>query len=65
MIRVANIKLSLEEKPQALLGKISKKLKVRKQEILAYRICRESVDARKSNMMYLVYTCLLYTSRCV
>ncbi len=56
MIRVANIKLSLEEKPQALLGKISKKLKVRKQEILTYRICRESVDARKSNMMYLVYT---------
>lgn len=56
MLRVTGIKLSLDEDKSLLKSKLAKKLRVRESEIVAYRIFRESVDARKSDMIYFVYT---------
>jgi hypothetical protein len=56
MLRVTGIKLSLEEDKSVLKSKLAKKLKVGESEIVAYKIFRESIDARKSHMIYFVYT---------
>lgn len=56
MIRVSGIRLSLDEDQTDLLKKISKKLQVRESRIKSWRIFRQSIDARKSSMIYLVYT---------
>lgn len=56
MVRVTGIKLSLDEDEAALVVKIAKKLKIRESDILDYKIFRQSVDARKSRMIFFVYT---------
>lgn len=56
MLRVTGIKLSLDEDVSQLKGKLAKKLGVRENEILSHRIVRQSVDARKKQMIYFVYT---------
>lgn len=56
MLRVTNVKLSLNEDKSRIIDKLAKKLKVRKKEIVQYTIFRESVDARKRHMIYFVYT---------
>jgi len=56
MIRVSGIKLSLDEDDQSLLKKAAKKLRVAGGEIRGLRIFRQSVDARKSEMIFFVYT---------
>src|SRR5690554_3951103 len=56
MIRVPEIKLSLEEDEILLITKLSKKLKVSQESILSYRIFKKSVDAKKKNDIHFVYT---------
>ncbi|KJS13728.1 MAG: hypothetical protein VR67_02910 [Peptococcaceae bacterium BRH_c8a] len=56
MLRVTGIKLSLDEDIALLKGRLAKKLGVGESEILSHRIVRRSVDARKKQMIYFVYT---------
>jgi len=56
VVRVTGIKLSLDEDEALLVIKIAKKLRIRESDILDYKIFRQSVDARKSSMIYFVYT---------
>ena len=56
MVRVSGLKLSLDEDEALLVIKIAKKLRIRESDILDYKIFRQSVDARKSSMIYFVYT---------
>ena len=56
MIRVAEIKLSLEEDEIILVDKLARKLKIPVESILSYRIFKKSVDARKKNDIHFVYT---------
>ncbi|TCO76492.1 NAD(P)/FAD-dependent oxidoreductase [Marinisporobacter balticus] len=55
MIRINEVKLSLDENQNILKEKIGKKLKVKPEEIIDYKIFRESIDARKNNISF-VYT---------
>lgn len=56
MIRVTGIKLSFDENKSAIKKALLKKLKIREGDLLGYKIFRQSVDARKSQMIYFVYT---------
>ncbi len=57
MIRVTDIKITIEEdKHRVIKEKISKALKVKHQDIQEYKIFKESVDARKQDMIYFTYT---------
>lgn len=56
MLRITGIKLSLDDEKSQIISKITKKLKVRESDILNYKIFRQSIDARKSQMIYFVYT---------
>lgn len=53
MIRVKNIKVFLNE---TITDKIAKKLKIDKKEIISYEIVKESLDARKKDSIYYLYT---------
>ena len=55
MLRIQQIKLPVTHTEQELAGKIRKLLHVRPEELLRYRICRRSLDARKGELRY-VYT---------
>lgn len=56
MIRVQDIKLSLEEELANLPSKIAKKLKIKPTDIVTYSIFKEAIDARKKEDIKLVYT---------
>ncbi|MBB6216920.1 hypothetical protein HNQ80_003025 [Anaerosolibacter carboniphilus] len=56
MIRINEIKLSLDENIDKIPEKIRKKLRLKPEEILKYQIFRESIDARKRDQINLVYT---------
>lgn len=56
LIRVSNIKLSLDEKIESIEEKILRKLRLQRDELLEYRIARESIDARKKGNISFVYT---------
>lgn len=54
-IRINNIALSIDEDKSLLINKISKKLRIPKEEIKNYKIIKESLDARKKNDIKYVY----------
>ena len=56
MLRVSGIKMSIEEDPNRLQLKLEKKLRVKNNSLLEYRIFKQSIDARKPGMIYFVYT---------
>lgn len=56
MIRINEIKLSIEEDLNTIEEKIIKKLRIQPQELLSYKIYKESIDARKSDEIFFVYT---------
>ncbi|MHB8985656.1 MAG: NAD(P)/FAD-dependent oxidoreductase, partial [Eubacteriales bacterium] len=56
MIRVSGIKLSIDEEQHNILKRICKKLRVKESDIIDSQIFRQSIDARKSSMIYFVYT---------
>lgn len=56
MIRIPEIKLSLDQDESNLVREISKKLHLDEASIKSYRIFKKSIDARKKNDVHFVYT---------
>lgn len=56
MIRVNNIKLSIAEAESLIRPRLIKKLRIKDSELLGYNIYKKSIDARKPEMIYFVYT---------
>ena len=56
MIRVQDIKLTINEKIESLPNKVAKKLKIKPSEITSYTIFKEAIDARKKEDIKFVYT---------
>ena len=56
MIRVPEIKLSLDDNEERLKFELAKKLKISQDSIISYRIFKKSIDARKKNNIQFVYT---------
>ncbi|NTW06189.1 MAG: FAD-dependent oxidoreductase, partial [Peptococcaceae bacterium] len=56
MIRVPNIKLSIEEETDNIVIKLAKKLKINRDQIIRWEIFKQSIDARKANEICFVYT---------
>lgn len=54
MIRITQLKLRPEEKETELLPKICRKLKIREEEILSWKITKKSIDARKKDEIYFI-----------
>ncbi|QXM05146.1 NAD(P)/FAD-dependent oxidoreductase [Crassaminicella indica] len=52
MIRVNEVKLSLDENTSILKERIAKKLKINEKDIIDYKIYRESIDARRKNISF-------------
>lgn len=63
MIRVQDIKLSLEEDKADLPLKVAKKLKIKVSDILQYHIFKEAIDARKKEEIKFVYTVDVETTK--
>ena len=54
-IKINNIALSIDDDKSLLINKISKKLRVPKEEIVNFKIVKESLDARKKNDIKYIY----------
>lgn len=63
MIRVQDIKLSLDESKELLREKVAKKLKIKPADIKHLTIFKEAVDARKKEDIKLVYTVDIETTK--
>ncbi|MDN5322475.1 MAG: uncharacterized protein PWQ67_929 [Clostridia bacterium] len=57
MLRVTGIKIAITKNQQeSIKRELIRRLKISPEELVNYRIFKQSIDARKSNMIYLVYT---------
>jgi uncharacterized protein len=56
MLRLTDIKLPLEHRPEALKAAILKKLKVPAEALLDWRIFKRAHDARSKNAIFYIYT---------
>lgn len=56
MIRVPEIKLSLNDNEDRLKFELAKKLRISEEDIFSYSIFRKSIDARKKNNIQFIYT---------
>ena len=56
MIRITEIKLPLEHKPEEIKAALIKKLAINSADLVEYSIFKRGIDARKANAMLLVYT---------
>lgn len=55
MLRISNIKLKIDDE-KSLKGEILKKLKIKEEVLQSYDIAKKSIDARKRDELYFVYT---------
>lgn len=55
MIRIHEIRLTIDQPKDKIADLIIKKLHIRKEELITYRIFKESIDARKNDMIYFNY----------
>lgn len=55
MIRIHEIKLTIDQSKEMIPTFIMKKLRIKKEDLLSYRIFKESIDARKKDMIYFNY----------
>ncbi len=55
MLRISNIKLKIDDEG-SLKGEILKKLRIKEDQLIEYKIAKKSIDARKKDQMYFVYT---------
>ena len=56
MIKVRQIKIKVEDDSEGnLLSKINKKLNLKNNKILSYKIAKKSIDARNKNEIYFIY----------
>ncbi|SHE29360.1 hypothetical protein SAMN02745133_00048 [Desulforamulus putei DSM 12395] len=56
MIRVSGIKLTLDQDESDIKKGLLAKLKIKEKDLIEYNIFKRSVDARKKDMIYFVYT---------
>ena len=56
MLRVSNIKLSIDDDKSKIKSSLLKKLKIKENDLQKYYIYKESVDARKRGKIDFVYT---------
>ena len=56
MIKINQLKLSIEHSKESLEDKIAKTLKISKGQILRYEIVKRSIDARKKNEILYIYS---------
>ncbi|MEQ1487666.1 MAG: NAD(P)/FAD-dependent oxidoreductase [Methylotenera sp.] len=56
MIRITEIKLPLEHKPNDIVAAVIKKLGINAADLVEYSIFKRGVDARKANAILLAYT---------
>ena len=56
MLRVSNIKLSIDDDKSKIKSTLIKKLKIKEKELVKYFIYKESIDARKRGKIDFVYT---------
>ena len=56
MLRVSNIKLSIDDDKSKIKSSVLKKLKIKESDLQKYFIYKESVDARKRGKIDCVYT---------
>lgn len=56
MLRVSNIKLSIDDDISSVKNRLVKKLGIKESELKSYNIYKESIDARKKGMINFVYT---------
>lgn len=56
MIKINQLKLSIEHSKESLEDKIAKTLKIPKEQILHYDIAKRSIDARKKNEILYIYS---------
>ena len=56
MLRVSNIKLSIDDDKSKIKSSVLKKLKIKETDLIKYFIYKESVDARKKGKIDFVYT---------
>lgn len=56
MLRITGLKLSLDEDSEKLLPMVVRKLGVKLTDIIEWHIFKQSIDARKKNNIYFVYT---------
>lgn len=63
MIRVQDIRLTLNEEESILVEKIAKKLKIQTKDIVGYNIFKQAVDARRKDDIKLVYTVDVETTK--
>lgn len=55
MLRISNIKISIDENPSDIKQLVLKKLKIKSSDLIKYYIYKESIDARKGKVNF-VYT---------
>ncbi len=56
MLRVSNIKISIDDDKSKILKLVLNKLKIKESELVKYHIFKESIDARKKGKIDFVYT---------
>ncbi|SMB96171.1 hypothetical protein SAMN00017405_1468 [Desulfonispora thiosulfatigenes DSM 11270] len=56
MLRINNIKLRIDEDEKSLKKKIINILKLKENQLIKYQIYRKSIDARKKDLIYFIYT---------
>ncbi len=56
MLRVSGLKMFIEDDNSSLIDILLKKIRVKRAELLGYKIFKKSVDARKSGLIYFIYT---------
>ena len=56
MIRISNVKLSIDDEKSLIKKYILKKLRISERELVKYNIYKESIDARKRGKIDFVYT---------
>ncbi|MTL92291.1 hypothetical protein GMA44_11070, partial [Turicibacter sanguinis] len=56
MIRVSQIKISIEDPIEKVKELVLAQLKLREEDLLEYRIYKQSIDARRRGKMEFVYT---------
>jgi uncharacterized FAD-dependent dehydrogenase len=56
MLRVFNVKLSIDQDFSSLRNALIKKLKISEKDLLGYKVFKQSIDARKQDAINFVYT---------
>lgn len=56
MLRIPNIKLKIDDDEKLIKREILKKLKIKEEQLMSYEISKKSIDARKKEELYFIYT---------